>query len=253
MRFHSRFAAVLLATTMAGAPAFAQEDEARTYTREELEKIVVETIMKNPDAIIESVELMQAKKRQEEDAEARQAVEAYGTSLFEDKDTPYAGNPDGDVTMVEFFDYNCGYCKRSLSEVTKLIANDKNLKVLFKDYPVLSPTSETAARAALAMNKLNPDKYFDYHAALFRLGGKFSPDNLASVAEGMGVDKEEFLSTMNSAEVTKQISDNKELATKLGARGVPVFIIGKEVIPGAVSYEALKAQVEAVRAEKDKS
>lgn len=220
------------------------------YSRDELEQIVIETIMKNPEVILKSVEMMQVKQQQEEEDRARQAVEAYGKSLFEDKDAPIAGNPDGDVVVVEFFDYNCGYCKRSLATVTQLVNADKNVKVIFKDYPVIAPSSEPAARAALAMNIMSPDRYFDFHSALFRMNGQFDEDNLAAVAEGMGLDKEKFLETMQSDTVTKRLDKNRELAAKLGLRGVPVFIVGTELFPGAIDYDTMKEAVDKARATK---
>lgn len=237
------------------ASAFAEDkaaSAAKKYTREEIEAIVIDTIMKNPQVIIDSVDQMQAKKESEAADQARQVITAYKTSLFEKPGDPYAGNPKGDVTIVEFFDYNCGYCKRSLPNVLKLLGEDKNVKVIFKDFPVLSPSSEDAAKAALTMNKLKPEKYLDYHAALFNLGGKFDEETLATVAEGMGVAKEEFKTTLHSTEIADLISEHRELATKLGAQGVPVFIIGNDLHPGAITYEVMKAGVAKLRADKKK-
>lgn len=250
MRLRATFAALALAAT--ASSAFAAE-EAKTYTKEELQKIILETILDNPKTIIQSIERMQAQQVEDEQRAARDNVVAYSTSLLNDPASPVAGNKKGDVTVVEFFDYNCGYCKRSLGEVLKLSQNDKNVRFVFKEYPVLAPSSETAARASLAMYALNPDRYFDYHAALFRLGGKFDEENLASVAEGMGVDTAKFLAKMKDPAITKHLEDNKQLAAKLGARGVPLFIIGTEVSPGAISYEMMKSHVDATREAQQKA
>jgi protein-disulfide isomerase len=118
---------------------------------------------------------------------------------------------------------------------------------VFKEYPVLAPSSEDAARASLAMYYLEPDHYFDYHAALFRLGGKFDEKNLVAVAEGLGADPEKFKEMMKSKRVTDHIEDTRQLAGKMGAQGVPAFIIGGQMFPGAISYEAMKQEVDAVR------
>lgn len=225
----------------------AGQDGKHIYSREEIEKIVKETIMNDPQIIIDSIQAMQERREHEERQQSQQAVEAYKTSLFEDAAAPTTGNPKGDVTVVEFFDYNCGYCKHAYPELLKLVEADKNVKVILLDYPVLAPSSETAARAALAMNALLPEKYYDYHGALFRLGGQFDKDNLASVAEGMGADKKAFLAKMDSPEIANQINKNRELASKLGARGVPLFVIGKEIFPGALDYNAIKEEVAKAR------
>lgn len=244
-------AAVLLSAT-ASTSVYAAE-EAKTYTKEELQKIILETILENPKVIIQSVENMQMQQAEEQQRAARDNVEAYRKSLLEDPSSPVAGNKKGDVTVVEFFDYNCGYCKRSFDEVLKLSQSDKNVRFVFKEYPVLAPSSETAARASLAMHALKPDRYFDYHAALFRLGGRFDEDNLVAVAEGMGVDADKFRKKMGDASISKHLEDNKQLAAKLGARGVPLFIIGTEVSPGAISYEVMKSHVDATREAQQKA
>lgn len=240
------FLATLSLTSMVFSSAYAAE-AAKTYTKEELEKIVLETILKHPEAIIQSVENMQKKQAADMENQAKQNVLAYRTSLFEDPASPVAGNKKGDVTVVEFFDYNCGYCKRSFDELFKLMQNDKNVRFVFKEYPVLAPSSETAAKASLAMYALKPDRYFDYHAALFRLGGKFDEDNLAAIAEGMGVDQAKFKAKMQDPAIAKHLEDTKELAAKIGARGVPLFVVGSDLSPGALSYEDLRSRVEAAR------
>lgn len=252
MRLRSTFAALFLTTAALAPFAATAADKSRTFTEQEVQDIVIKTIMDKPEVIIEAVQQMQVNEQKNKLEQARQVVSAYRTSLFEDKDSPKVGPEDADVTIVEFFDYNCGYCKRSMPNVMKLLENDKKVNFVFKEYPVLSPSSEDAARASLAMYYLQPEKYFDYHAALFRLGGKFDEKNVTGVAESLGADPEKFKKMMKSDRVTKHIDDTRTLAGKLGASGVPVFIIGGEMFPGAITYEAMKQQVDAVRAAVDK-
>lgn len=251
MRLISLSAALLLSASLATA-SYAAEGKPRTFTEEEIEQIVVKTLMDKPEVIIEAVQKMQLKEQANQLERSRDVIAAYRTSLFEDKESPSTGAENPDVTVVEFFDYNCGYCKRSLPNVMKLLDNDKKVKVVFKEYPVLAPSSEDAAKASLAMFYLKPDHYFDYHAALFRLGGKFDETNLVKVAEGMGVDGDDFKEMMRSERVSKHLDETRDLAAKLGAQGVPAFIIGGEMFPGAISYEAMKQQVDATRAAIDK-
>lgn len=252
MTLRSTFAVLALASVALSPLASAAQDKARTYTREEIETIVKETLMKDPQVILDAVEQMQVRKQAEEQERSRQVIGAYKTSLFEDKESPVAGAEDADVTIVEFFDYNCGYCKRSMATVMKTLKEDPKVKFVFKEYPVLAPSSETAARASLAMYYLNPERYFDFHAALFQLGGKFDDKNILAVAEGMGADPAKFRETMKSARVTKHIEDTRELAAKMGASGVPAFVIGDDLFPGAISYEVMQRQIEIAR-EKKKS
>lgn len=247
MPLRSTLAALAL-TSVALAPfAATAQDEARTYTRTEIQKIIKETLMDDPQIIIDAVEQMQVKQRAEQEDQARQVIQAYSTSLYKDKDSPVAGAEDADITIVEFFDYNCGYCKRSLPNIMKMLKEDPKVKVVFKEYPVLAPSSEQAARASLAMYYLQPERYFDFHAALFQLGGKFDDRNLLSVAEGMGADRKAFKEMMDSERVTRHLKDTRELAMKMGAQGVPAFVIGDELFPGAISYEVMARQAEIIR------
>lgn len=249
MRLRSTVAALSLASVaLAPLAAHAQEDKARTYTQKEIEQIILKTILDNPEVIIESVQKMQLKEQASAEEQAKQAVQAYRTSLFEDEDSPKVGPEDADITIVEFFDYNCGYCKRSMPNVMRMIENDKKVNFVFKEYPVLAPSSEQVARASLAMYYLEPEHYFDYHTALFRLGGKFDEASMTSLAEGLGADAEEFKEMMQSERVTQHIDDTRELAGKMGMQGVPAFVIGSQVFPGAISYETMKQEVDAIRA-----
>lgn len=246
---HTLTALTLASVALAPLTALAQQDEARTYTRAELEKVVEETLMKNPQIILDAVEQMQVRKQAEQQQRSQQVIQAYRTSLFADEESPTAGAEDADITIVEFFDYNCGYCKRSLPNVMKMLKDDPKVKFVFKEYPVLAPSSESAARASLAMYYLNPDRYFDYHSALYQLGGKFDDKNLLAVAEGMGADPDQFKAMMVSDRVDKHLEETRELVAKMGAQGVPLFIIGDEMFPGAISYEVMKRQVDITRSE----
>lgn len=237
------FAALTLISAMV-LPLASHAEEARTWTKEELQKLIQETIMSNPDVIISSVEKMQVEKQKAESQQAKDAISTNQAELEQDKQSPTVGPKDADVTVVEFFDYNCGYCKQSLPNVMKLLEEDKKVRVVFKEFPVIAASSEIAARAALAVNAIKPEKYLDYHAALFKLGGRFDEETLKKVAEGFGINGAEFTTKLNSPEIKKHLEDNMELGKKLGNRGVPVFIVGDEHFPGAIPYDRLKSVVE---------
>lgn len=249
LRLRHSFSALALATALVlpvASPSLAA-DAAKTWTKAELEALITETLMKHPEVIISSVEKMQEVKQKEEQEASRAAVSAYRTSLYQDEHSPSAGPKDADVTIVEFLDYNCGYCKQSLPNVAKMLETDKKVRFIFKEFPVIAPSSEIAARAALAVNAIDPEKYFDYHSALYKLGGKFDESTLKTLAESMGIDGEQFVKELNSEEVKARLDANLQLGTKLGNRGVPVFIIGDETFPGAIPFERLKTEVELYR------
>lgn len=239
-----------LATAFHIASPVLAAEEARTYTPDEIKRIVRETIMDDPKIILEAVDKWQREEERKTTQQARDNITAYKTSLFESKTSPTQGAKNADVTLVEFFDYNCGYCRRSYPNVLQLLDEDKKLKVVFKELPLLSPTSETAARAALAVNFLKPEKYLDYHSALFKLNGKFDEDTLAKTAESLGINGEKVKKEMRSERVNKELEDTRNLAAKLGMRGVPAFVIGEDALPGAVDIAVLRDYISKMREKK---
>lgn len=162
----------------------------------------------------------------------------YVRKLLDDPASPQIGNPQGDVTVYEFFDYNCPYCKRVAADVMRLIEDDANLRVVFKEYPIISEDSELAAKAALAAHKQG--KYVQMHEALMKHRGKFTREVIAETARRIGADPQAILSEMTAPDIDAQITRNLALATLLGVRGTPNFLIGSFLIPGAISYEDMK-------------
>jgi protein-disulfide isomerase len=141
--------------------------------------------------------------------------------------------------LVEFYDYSCGYCKKVFPSVAKLIEEDKNLKVVFKEFPILGPNSVITAKAALAANIIAPEKYLEVHEKLMN-SRITSKENLIDIVSSLGIDKDKLSSEMESDKVQKIIDDNKDLARDLGISGTPAFVIGDEFVPGAVSFEQMK-------------
>lgn len=200
----------------------------------EVEKIIEEYILNNPEIILQSVNDYQTNGVSERQ---QRALEGNKRQLFENSFTPYAGNKDGDIVVVEFFDYNCGYCKRAYENVNKLINADKNVKFIFKEFPILGPTSETAARWALAAH--NQDKYVEFHNALMQSKGRISDKLLEDVATSLNLDLDKMKKDSQSDTITEYIASNRALASELRITGTPGFIIQDEVIPGAISYEEM--------------
>jgi protein-disulfide isomerase len=240
-----RFAlSAVILTCLFALPSAAAKAE---MTKGEVEKIIESYLMNNGDKILKSVDDYQRKSiQQKTDASIKQNAEA----LFNNPRTPIAGNPDGDVTVVEFFDYNCGYCKQAFKDIKKLIENDKNVKIVFKELPILGPTSEVAAKWALAAN--NQGKYFAFHEKLMSHNGAKSDAFLEEAAKAVGLDVDKIKADIAGTEILLQIERERALATDMAIGGTPAFLVGEELIPGAVSYDTLKQKVDAARAAKKK-
>lgn len=212
-----------------------------------METIVHDYIMNNPEVILQSLREYQAKAQEEQQQKAQQALEESESELESDPQTPVAGNPDGDVTVVEFFDYNCGYCKRVFPSIQTMIENDGKVRYVFKEYPILSESSMTAARAALAAWNLDQDKYFDFHALLMNTRGALNEDRILDLAEKAGLDRGEIETAMANPEITAEIRQNLELGQRIGVTGTPAFVVDGKLIPGAVSLETLQEAVATAR------
>jgi protein-disulfide isomerase len=174
------------------------------------------------------------------------ALKDNSAQVFRNPAAPVAGNPKGDVTIVEFMDYNCGYCKRSLPDVMKLVESDKNLRVVIKEFPILGPTSITASRAALAAGKQG--KYKELHVALMSHKGALSDEAIFELAKSAGLDVDKLKADMEDKTIAARIEQNHQLASMLGIDGTPAFVIDQQLIPGALGYEALAAAIGDVRA-----
>ncbi len=216
--------------------------EAAALTKSDVEKIVRDYIKSNPQEILNAVDEYQRALVSEQ----RKTVLAQNKfSLFKDE-APEAGNPKGDVAVIEFFDYNCGYCKRVLPDIQKLLDEDKNVRFIFKDFPILGPSSELASKWALAAAKQG--KYLDYHKALMTAQGALNEEVLSSLAKDLGLDVDRLKKDAQGSDISEAISKNRALAASLGLSGTPAFIIGDEVAPGAITIERFRSLVETARA-----
>jgi protein-disulfide isomerase len=226
----------LIAVVTLGASVSAHADEPR-LPADQVEQIVRDYLLREPEIVYEALQELQ--RRQAEAAQARQraAIGENQAELLEAPHTPIGGNPDGDVTLVEFFDYRCAYCRRVVSSMQALLGEDHNLRMVFKDLPVLGPDSVRAARAALASRQQNG--YVPFHFALMTTDD-LSMAGIRAVAESVGLDPDRLERDMASAEVSAAIDANYQLANELGIEGTPAFVIGDQLIPGAVDKARLE-------------
>jgi protein-disulfide isomerase len=228
--------------------ALAQTATFNDQQRQEIGGIVKDYLLKNPE-ILQEV-MAELEKRQAEAQQVAQAGALKETrqAVLNAPHSYVVGNPSGDVTLVEFFDYNCGYCKRALGDLRTLAKTDPKLRVVLKDFPVLGPDSVEASRVALAVKKqLQGEKLFDYHTKLLDSRGRVNGERALAVAKEMGLDIARLQKDMDSPDIRAALQENASLGDKLNLTGTPAFIIGDTVIPGAVGLEPLKQVVASVR------
>lgn len=213
-----------------------------------VEKVVEKYILTHPEIIELTLQGLQAKRQAEERERIRGAIAARQTDLLNDPHSPTSGNPKGDVTVVEFFDYRCGYCKRVAGTLTQLQQDDANVRIVYKDYPILGEASELASRAALASKAQG--KHLVFHEALLASEQELTRETLFTIASEVGINVEQLQKDMNSPSIETIIERNRALARELGINGTPGFVVGTELVPGALELKDLKNLVNQVRMEK---
>ena len=246
-----RLAAVLASVALLAfsGPSSAQQSVPGGFTPEQaegLQQIIRQYLLNNPEVLIEALREYQQRQRVAKEERQQQAVAAAREALEGDPDSPVLGNSEGDVVLVEFFDYRCPYCRQMAGDLRRIVARDGNVRLVMKELPILGPPSIRAARAALAAQKQG--KYAAYHAALMEQPGDMSEPHLNRVAETLGLDVERLRRDMESDEISQMIQRNKDLARLLSIGGTPAFVIGGRVMPGAVSAETLQRLIVDARA-----
>jgi len=206
--------------------------------KEEIRQIIEEYIMENPEVILNSVAKMRSREKEEEKLIAKKNLIELKDEIMWNPTDPVGGNIMGDVTVVEFFDYRCGYCKRFSTALNEVLKEDDNVRVVFKELPVLGANSDLAARAAIAASRQN--LYNDFHKRMMELKGSFDESQLFSIAKDVGLDVERLKKDMELRGVQGILDDTRELANKLSISGTPAIIIGDELIRGAIDTDRLK-------------
>jgi protein-disulfide isomerase len=225
--------------------ASAQETSITPAQKTEIEKLVHDYIVAHPEVIKEAIQALQAKEEQSKADAQTQAVLENKDKLFNDPATPVAGNPMGDVTIVEFFDYHCPYCKAVAAPLQKLTEEDKGVRLVMKEFPILGQDSLLASQAALA--SVPQGKYWEFHQALMEHRGQFDMEVIKSIAAKVGLDPAKLEADMQSDTIKPIISANHDLAQTLDIGATPTFIIGDQVVEGAVPLERLKELIQKAR------
>jgi protein-disulfide isomerase len=226
------------------APAQAEMTAAQ---KSEIQAIIKDYLVKNPEVVQEALIELEKRQRDAETQARAKALKDLGPQLTAGK-SAVAGNPNGDVTVIEFFDYNCGFCKRGLADLQKLIKEDSKLKVVLKDLPILSPASRDAAAVAVAAKaQLSPEKFWEFHVKLMSKSGQIGKAQALEVARDVGADLARIEKDMAAPEVNAAFEESRKIADALGLSGTPSYIIADDVVIGAVGFEQLKSRIDNVR------
>lgn len=236
-------AAVLALSMGVAAPAMALDDK----QKEEIGQFIKEYLIQNPEIMLDVQNALQAKQEAARTQASTEAVAANKKAIFSDTGDMILGNPKGDVTIVEFFDYNCGYCKHALSDMNEIIDADKNVRFVLKELPILGPDSMAAHKVSYAFKALAPEKYGEFHRAL--LGGdvRATEERAIEVATSLGVKEDALRKQMADKPNDASVKDVYQLAGTLGITGTPSYVIGNEAVFGAVGAEALEEKIGNVR------
>ena len=237
------------AADLAAAPLAAKAQSISPEQRGEIERIIKEYLLKNPEVLQEAIAELEKKQSAAEAEKHQTAVKDNKETIFNSSRHVTVGNPQGDVTFVEFFDYNCGYCKRAMEDMIALMKDDPKLKVVLKEFPVLGPGSVEATRVAVAvrMQDKTGKKYLDFHQKLLGSRGQADKARAMAAAKEAGLDVARIEKDLNSDEVKASLEESFKLAEKLGLNGTPSYVIGENVVVGAVGLAALKEKVNTAR------
>jgi protein-disulfide isomerase len=206
-------------------------------------------LLENPEVLMEAIGVLEAREAEAQAAADVAAVRDNAQAILDDGHSWVGGNPEGDVTLVEFMDYRCGYCRQAFAEVEALVAEDGDIRLVLKEFPILGEQSEAASRFAVAVQQLHGDEaYKDVHDALFALRGDVTPEALARLAEGLALAAQPVIDRMGAPEVTAVIEENRALAQTLRISGTPTFVLGDRMLRGYLPLDEMRARVEAERA-----
>lgn len=215
--------------------------------KEELGEFIREYLIQNPEIIVEAIDELRRRQAVQTQARVGDAIAAMSDEIFASESSPVGGNPEGDVTLVEFFDYNCPYCRAVKPTVFELLESDGNLRFVYKEFPILGESSVFAAKVALAAARQGLDLYEALHIGLLEAKGRLTEESILATAEEVGLDVARLRSDMEDPAIQDEIDRNIALAQRLGITGTPAFVVGKQVLPGVQSADVLKQAIRQAR------
>ncbi|NTI48229.1 DsbA family protein [Agrobacterium rhizogenes] len=236
--------AVAIAASLAFVqPAAALDDQ----QKKEFGEFIKEYLVEHPEVLLDAQAALEKKQEAARLAQSSQAVTQNKDAIFNSKNDVSIGNPKGDIIVVEFFDYNCTYCRHALGDMDTLLKQDTNVRFVLKEFPILGPDSVAASRVSDAFRKLAPEKYAAFHRALLGSDGRASEDSAIEVAGSLGVNESAIRAEMAKSPNTDSVKATYQLATDLNVTGTPAYVIGNETISGAIGLEAIQQKIANVR------
>src|SRR5690606_14177468 len=208
-----------------------------------VEKIVREYLISNPEVMLEVQEAYEERQQARQKAARGEMLTTYADEIYHSASDGVIGNPDGKITIVEFFDYNCGYCRGALADMQALVAANPDLRFVLKEFPILGPDSQKAHIVSMAFQSLYPEKYSEFHQALLGRNGRADEAGAIAIAVSLGADEDALRDAMEKPEISEAIGRNYSLATALSINATPAYIIGEEIVLGAIGEDALKKRL----------
>jgi protein-disulfide isomerase len=245
----------LLASSPDRAAAGAASDPMQTASgaskldRAEVEGIIRDYLLKNPEVLLEVQDALEAKQQEEQRLASLGVIKDNSEEIFNSTFDGVVGNPDGKVTIVEFYDYNCGFCKRAMEDMRALTKADPDLRFVLKEFPILSPDSQKASVVSMAFHLMMPEKYGEFHNALLGGEGRATEAAAIKIALSLGADEAELRAKMQDPSIGETLSKTYDLATKLAITGTPSYVVGNEVVFGALGQDVLAEKIAAAKAE----
>ncbi len=251
----SAFLITALLITVGAVPSWAQSktmskipaQPLSTSEKQAIEGVVKDYLLNNPEIIIEAIQSLRQREERDKAKRTKANLVKFRNDLLNGPDTPVGANPKGDVTIVEFFDYRCGFCKRVFPDIMKAINEDRNIRYVFKEFPILGPESVAASKTALAAWIVDKSKYEAFHQAMMGSKGGLPESRVMKMAAKAGYDVNALKKALADPRIDKMLEKNFALAQALDINGTPGFIIGNEVIRGAVDLETIKRLVTQAR------
>ncbi|QDB99263.1 MULTISPECIES: DsbA family protein [Mesorhizobium] len=219
-----------------------------TLDRAEVEAIVRDYLLKNPEILLEVQEALETKQKEEQRLAHLDVIKNQKGDIFNSAFDGVVGNPNGKVTIVEFYDYNCGFCKRAMEDMQALTKADPDLRFVLKEFPILSPDSHKASVVSMAFHKLMPEKYGEFHTALLGGEGRATEAKAIKIALSLGADEGKLREHMQDPDIPAALEKTYDLANKLAITGTPSYVVGDEVIFGALGQKVLAEKIEAAKA-----
>jgi len=236
--------AVQVAAADTKAPSDAKVPGDTKVDRKEVEGIIRDYLLKNPEVLLEVQDALEAKQKEEQRLANLGVIKDAKDEIFNSTFDGVVGNPKGKMTIVEFYDYNCGFCKRAIDDMKALTKADPDLRFVLKEFPILSPDSQKASVVSMAFHLMHPEKYGAFHTALLGGQGRATEATAIKVALSLGADEATLREKMKDPRIAETLSRTYDLATKLSITGTPSYVVGNEVIFGALGQQVLAEKIE---------